>query len=119
MVDQTNLDTLLRDVDDAFQRGALRDALGYLKQAAVIAPKQINVWVNTSYIAYLLGDLTQALDAGRRGVALKVDDPHIHLNYGNALRAAGHIEEAINSSKQRYHCYRHMPKPGHSSTWPT
>jgi len=90
-----SIDQFLENAHRALRRNEFVLASGYMRQAEELEPDNAQVQSNMSYLAYLSGDLDQALHKGHQAVLLDPENIHARINYGNALRTQGDVQTAI------------------------
>jgi Flp pilus assembly protein TadD len=85
----TNLGALLIDT------GRAAEAIPVLDQGLRASPQETILLVNRSAALRILGRYPEAVEAGRRAVAVRPDDPYARTILGMALLAAGDLEGGL------------------------
>lgn len=73
----------------------------YLR-AVQLAPRRTEPWTNLEPVLFRLGCYEEALEAGRRGVALDPRSPNAHLNLAIAALAQGRFQEGWRHYQWRF-----------------
>ena len=82
------------------QTGRAADALGPMRQAASLAPKDAEIHNNLGVTLRDLGQLEEARESLRRAVKIKPDYAEAHANLGITLRDLGQLKEAEASCRR-------------------
>jgi predicted O-linked N-acetylglucosamine transferase (SPINDLY family) len=86
--------SLVQRAMQALDRGDATSAAALARDAATAAPDDALAWEVLSVALHRCGSLDEAIETGRRAIALNPKAPDFHANLGVVLRSAGRLADA-------------------------
>ncbi len=80
--------------NDAIAMGDVHLALSYFEKATEADPKSVEAWQSLAMAHYKLQQFSEAVEAIRKAIGLKPDDPVLWTSLSMIEMKLGHIEEA-------------------------